>query len=95
MWRATGLSAESDDLGPWPGKREERIYTTVLSEQLRRSERLRRAVADPGIDRRGGGGAIFAKKYTHHSWHSYALEGSGKILKSKGNPKGYGWPSPS
>ena len=40
---ATGLAAESDDLGhTWPGKREERIYTAVVSEQLRQSERLRR-----------------------------------------------------
>ena len=46
-----------------------------------------RAVAHPGIDRRGGA-PIFARVYTHHSWHSDALVGSGgmlplKILKSK------------
>ena len=40
MRHATSLAAESDDLGPWPGKREERIYTSVLSGQLRQSERL-------------------------------------------------------
>ena len=35
---------------------------------------------DPAIDRRGGGEApIFKILYTHHSWHSYALEGSGKF----------------
>ena len=45
MRRATGLATESDDLGLWPGKRDERIYIFVLSGQLRRSERLRRALA--------------------------------------------------
>ena len=52
------------------------------------------SVADPGIDKRGA--PLFAKIYTHHSWHSYdsyALEGSGgmlprKILKSKASNKG-------
>ena len=31
MRRATGLAAESDDLGSWLSKPEERIYTPVLS----------------------------------------------------------------
>ena len=43
------------------------------------------SVADPGIDRRGGGAPIFAKIYTHLSWHIYTLEGSGggNFLKSE------------
>ena len=50
--------------------------------------RVRWSVADPGIDRRGGGAPIFAIIYTHLSWHLYIPEGSGgmlprKILKSE------------
>ena len=33
------LAAESDDLAPWAGKSEGRIYASVLSEQLSQSER--------------------------------------------------------
>ena len=33
-------------------------------------------MADPRIDRRRGA-PIFARIYTHHSWHLYALEESG------------------
>ena len=34
---------------------------------------------DPGIDRRSG--LIFERIDTHHSWHSYDLEGSGGIMR--------------
>ena len=49
---------------------------------------MNQPVADPGIDKRGGGAPIFERIYTHHSCHSYVLEGSGcmlplKILKTK------------
>ena len=38
-------------------------------------------MAYPGIDRRGA--PIFAKKYTLHKWHLFALEGSGCMLPQK------------
>ena len=31
MGRATGLAAESDDLGLWPGERDEQIYMSLPS----------------------------------------------------------------
>ena len=35
-----GLAAESDNLAPWAGKSDGRIYASVLSEQLSRCERM-------------------------------------------------------
>ena len=58
---------------------EDAARLTVLYSQHQTQVLL--SVADPGIDRRGGGGTPINEIIsTHVSWHSYALEGPRGML---------------